>query len=91
MVNYSMTERTYRYFTGEPLYPFGYGLAYTTFQYSDLLVPSMVNAGEPVQVTVTVTNTGIFDGDEVCIIFFIFSGKMVKWITKMSVKIFSTA
>ncbi|KAK7483297.1 hypothetical protein BaRGS_00025464 [Batillaria attramentaria] len=39
MVDYSMTGRTYRYFDGDPLYPFGYGLSYTTFSYSDLKTP----------------------------------------------------
>ena len=65
-----MTERTYRYFTGEPLYPFGYGLTYTTFKYSNLLVPTTVQAGESVPVSVTVTNTGMFDGDEVSVVIF---------------------
>jgi beta-glucosidase len=64
--DYSMERRTYRYFTGKPLYPFGYGLSYTTFSYSDLSVPAaVVNAGEPVGVDVTVTNTGKVSGDEV--------------------------
>ena len=64
--NYSMEGRTYRYFTGKPLYPFGYGLSYTTFSYSDLSVPrTAVNAGDPVSADVTVTNTGKVAGDEV--------------------------
>ncbi|HEX4066122.1 MAG TPA: glycoside hydrolase family 3 C-terminal domain-containing protein [Acidobacteriaceae bacterium] len=64
--DYSMQNRTYRYFTGKPLYPFGYGLSYTTFTYSDLSVPTApVNAGEPVNADVTVTNTGKVAGDEV--------------------------
>ena len=64
--DYSMKDRTYRYFTGKPLYPFGYGLSYTTFSYSDLQVPSTpVKAGDPVLVKVSVTNTGKRDGDEV--------------------------
>ena len=65
MVDYHMKERTYRYFTGEPLYPFGYGLSYTTFNYSDFVVPKTVKAGENVTIQVTVTNMGLFDGDEV--------------------------
>ena len=62
---YSMAERTYKYFTGEPLYPFGYGLSYTTFAYRGLTVPATVAAGAPVPVSVTVANTGSRAGDEV--------------------------
>ncbi len=65
-VDYSMKGRTYRYFTGTPLYPFGYGLSYTTFAYSGLTVPTApVTAGNPVVVEATVTNTGKRAGDEV--------------------------
>jgi len=64
--DYSMDSRTYRYFTGKPLYPFGYGLSYTRFSYSTLTLPATsVNAGDPVLATVTVTNTGKIAGDEV--------------------------
>jgi beta-glucosidase len=64
--NYSMENRTYRYFHGKPLYPFGYGLSYTKFSYSDLKLPSTpVNAGDAVDAEVTVTNTGAVAGDEV--------------------------
>jgi len=64
--DYSMKGRTYRYFEGTPLYPFGYGLSYTTFSFSGLTVPvEAVNAGDPAQVEVTVTNTGKVAGDEV--------------------------
>jgi beta-glucosidase len=64
--DYSMENRTYRYFTGKPLYPFGYGLSFTTFAYSDLSVPeSPVAAGDPVNAAATVTNTGKVAGDEV--------------------------
>ncbi len=60
--NYSMENRTYRYFKGEPLYPFGYGLSYTSFSYGDAQV-----SGKPaaMKLTVPVTNTGSRDGDEV--------------------------
>jgi beta-glucosidase len=57
---YDMKGRTYRYFEGEPLYPFGHGLSYTRFEYSDL----KVEAGETVQVAVTIKNTGSRAGDE---------------------------
>jgi len=64
--DYSMKGRTYRYFAGTPLYPFGYGLSYTKFSYSKLTLPSAaVEAGKPVVVEATVTNTGTRAGDEV--------------------------
>ncbi|MBI1365447.1 MAG: glycoside hydrolase family 3 protein [Alphaproteobacteria bacterium] len=64
--NYAMTGRTYKYFTGEPLYPFGYGLSYTSFSYANAKVSSAeVSAGDPVTVSAEVTNTGAMDGDEV--------------------------
>ncbi|HUX58818.1 MAG TPA: glycoside hydrolase family 3 C-terminal domain-containing protein [Bacteroidales bacterium] len=63
--NYDMAGKTYRFFKQEPLYPFGYGLSYTTFKYSDLSVPASAVAGENVTVKVTVTNTGNIAGDEV--------------------------
>ncbi len=64
--DYGMANRTYRYFTGKPLYPFGYGLSYTKFSYSNLSVPEQdIAAGQPVGADVTVTNTGKIPGDEV--------------------------
>jgi beta-glucosidase len=64
--DYSMRNRTYRYFSGKPLYPFGYGLSYTTFSYSDLALPKdAIGAGDPLTAEVTVTNTGKREGDEV--------------------------
>jgi beta-glucosidase len=64
--DYSMADRTYRYFTGKPLWPFGYGLSYTTFKYGDLTLPSApIAAGAPLNASVKVTNTGKVAGDEV--------------------------
>jgi beta-glucosidase len=64
--DYSMQNRTYRYFRGKPLYSFGYGLSYTTFSYSDLVLPkSAIGAGDPLTAEATVTNTGKREGDEV--------------------------
>jgi len=63
--DYGMEGRTYRYFKGKPLYPFGHGLSYTTFKYSDLSIPNQaVDAGHPVEADVSVTNTGTRAGDE---------------------------
>src|SRR5436309_15669240 len=64
--DYGMANRTYRYFTGKPLYPFGYGLSYTKFNYADLSVSAeSVAAGQPVSAKVTVTKAGRAAGDEV--------------------------
>ena len=64
--NYDMKGRTYRYFSGEPLYPFGYGLSYTRFEYSGLRIDkSRVGAGDPLTVAVKVKNAGKRAGDEV--------------------------
>ena len=64
--DYSMKGRTYRYFTGEPLWPFGYGLSYTTFRYGDLTLPkASIEAGAPLDASVKVTNSGKMAGDEV--------------------------
>jgi beta-glucosidase len=60
-----MEGRTYRYFRQIPLYPFGFGLSYTNFSYSDLTLPKEVKMGENVDLSVKVTNTGERDGDEV--------------------------
>jgi beta-glucosidase len=62
--NYNMQGRTYKYFTGEPLYPFGYGLSYTSFNYELVKSPANTGAGQT-SLTVRVTNTGKMAGDEV--------------------------
>ncbi|HVX05840.1 MAG TPA: glycoside hydrolase family 3 C-terminal domain-containing protein [Rhodanobacteraceae bacterium] len=65
-VSYDMQGRTYRYFTGTPLYPFGYGLSYTTFAYADpALSTPQLKAGATLKVSATVRNTGSRSGDEV--------------------------
>ena len=63
--NYNMEGRTYRYFRQTPLYPFGFGLSYTRFTYSDLNLQKEAKMGENIQVSVKVTNAGDRDGDEV--------------------------
>jgi len=64
--DYSMMGRTYRYFSGKPLYGFGFGLSYTDFAYSNLKLSSTsLAAGAPVDVEGDVKNTGYVAGDEV--------------------------
>jgi beta-glucosidase len=63
--DYEIGSRTYRYFKGEPLYPFGFGLSYTTFAYENLKVDSEFKTGDSVRVSVIVKNTGRVAGDEV--------------------------
>jgi beta-glucosidase len=63
--NYDMAGKTYRFFRQEPLYPFGYGLSYTTFTYSNLVLPEKASAGDKISAKVTITNTGKVEGNEV--------------------------
>jgi len=64
--DYSMKGRTYRYFEGQPLYPFGYGLSYSKFEYGNLkLSAKELNAGESLGVEVDAKNTSDREGDEV--------------------------
>lgn len=63
--DYSMANRTYRYFKGEPQFPFGYGLSYTNFTYDRLTAPAAVTRGKKISVSLRVTNTGRRDGEEV--------------------------
>ena len=64
--DYNMVGRTYRYMQDTPLFPFGYGLSYTTFSYDKVVLDkSEVTAGQTLKLTVPVTNTGKRDGEEV--------------------------
>lgn len=64
--DYSMAGRTYRYMTEEPLYPFGFGLSYSSFSYSDIKISkSRIKKGESVTATVKITNNGKVAGEEV--------------------------
>jgi beta-glucosidase len=63
---YNMKSRTYRYFSGEPLYPFGYGLSYTRFEYNNLkFEKSSLAVDDDLSLSVDVKNTGRIAGDEV--------------------------
>jgi beta-glucosidase len=64
--SYGMNARTYRYFTEQPLYPFGYGLSFSSFNYSSAKVaPGQVSPGTVVTVSALVTNSSLVAGDEV--------------------------
>ncbi|CAD0001970.1 glycoside hydrolase family 3 C-terminal domain-containing protein [Flavobacterium salmonis] len=63
--NYDMKGRTYRYFDKKTLYPFGFGLSYTKFKYSNLKFPASPSSEKDFEVSVDVTNIGERDGDEV--------------------------
>ncbi|MBN1482981.1 glycoside hydrolase family 3 protein [candidate division KSB1 bacterium] len=63
--DYNMIGQTYRYFSDEPLYQFGHGLSYTTFEYTNLQVPESIKGDETIDVSVDVTNTGKMPGEEV--------------------------
>lgn len=63
--DYNMKGRTYRYFEQEPLFAFGYGLSYTKFAYGNLTVPDEAKAGDDINISVEVQNTGKLAGDEV--------------------------
>jgi beta-glucosidase len=69
--DYSMVNRTYRYFKGKPLYAFGHGLSYTKFDYSDAkIVAPSVSSNGAFHLTFTLKNTGALDGDEVPQVYF---------------------
>ena len=68
--DYSMKGKTYRYFQGKPLYDFGFGLSYTTFEYTNLTVPVENPTTKNIDFTVDVTNTGAVAGDEVVEVYF---------------------
>jgi beta-glucosidase len=76
--DYSMDGRTYRYFKGEALYPFGYGLSYTTFKYDMLNLPAIISKGKKVIVNVRVTNTGKRNGEEVVQLYISNQDKTIK-------------
>ena len=76
--DYRMQGRTYRYFKGEPLYPFGFGLSYTKFKYDNLrLSSSTVKTGDGLTVSADVQNVGARDGDDVAQLYISHQGASV--------------
>ena len=63
--DYNMKGRTYRFFEGEPLFPFGFGLSYTTFRYQNLKLPQRSSTGDEIRLSVDVENSGSMTGEEV--------------------------
>lgn len=73
--DYSMKGRTYRYMSAEPLFPFGFGLSYTTFKYDNFsLSKKELSSGQSFTATVTVTNSGKVKSDEVVQLYLTHSG-----------------
>ena len=68
--NYSMAGRTYRYCEDNILYPFGFGLSYTTFEYTDFSAPEISQKNEDIPCSVTVRNTGKRAGETAVLFFF---------------------
>jgi beta-glucosidase len=69
--DYSMKNRTYRYYEGKPLFAFGYGLSYTSFEYSDAkLADKNIESDDTMHVSFTIKNTGDRDGDEVAQVYY---------------------
>ncbi|MDR2467135.1 MAG: glycoside hydrolase family 3 C-terminal domain-containing protein [Prevotellaceae bacterium] len=63
--SFDMEGRTYRYFRQQPQFEFGHGLSYTSFAYEAVSAPAALAPGKPAEITIKITNTGIYDGDEV--------------------------
>jgi len=69
--DYSMANRTYRYFSGKPLYAFGHGMSYTSFEYTGgRLTSSKMAPNGTAKVTFTIKNTGKRDGDDVAQVYY---------------------
>lgn len=73
--SYEMKGRTYRYFSGKALYPFGYGLSYSNFHYDALTLPATAGKGKPITLKVRVTNKSQRDGEEVVQLYVSHTGK----------------
>ncbi|KAK7107946.1 uncharacterized protein [Littorina saxatilis] len=93
MVNYSMAGRTYRYFQGDPLYPFGYGLSYVTFTYLGLRYDKVVQAGHNMTGAVSLTNHGHVEADEAVQVYISWTDKLLPapklqlaWFDRVTIK-----
>lgn len=80
--DYSMENRTYRYFKKQPLYGFGYGLSYTTFGYNNFKVPATIKSGAGTEVSVTVSNKGKVKSDEVVQLYLVNTQSTIKTAVK---------
>jgi beta-glucosidase len=77
--DYSMQGRTYKFFKGEPLFPFGYGLSYTTFEYMSLSsLNATSTAGEEIRANLDIKNTGSHAGEEVVLVYASRAGEPVE-------------
>jgi len=75
--DYSMNKRTYRYMDEEPLFPFGFGLSYTSFSYGGIRVnKDRISAKENCKIEVTLTNTGRYDAEEVTQLYVSYTGNL---------------
>jgi len=77
-IDYKMDNKTYRYFKGTPLYGFGHGLSYTEFKYSELKTQDRIKKGQPVTISVKVTNSGKMEGEEVSQLYLINQDAAIK-------------
>lgn len=76
--DYKMDNRTYRYFTGKPLYGFGYGLSYTNFKYDLLKLPTTAAKAKEIELSVRITNTGKLSGEDVAQVFVLNKNRDIK-------------
>lgn len=73
--DYTMKGRTYKYFEGNPQFPFGFGMSYTTFKYSEFkIMEDFYSEGNNIRFRVRIENTGNYPGDEVMMVYASYSG-----------------
>ena len=84
-----MKGRTYRFMDAEPLYPFGFGLSYTTFNYNNLQVAKpILKKNESTEASLTVTNTGKYKSDEVVELYVMYEGANINDVPLYALKSF---